>query len=321
MPRDRNVVTGTLAAIIAATLFGTLGPLARFASEVGVDGVAFTSWRAALGVAFLAVLIVIRGTADAAIGGIRGLDGRGRASLAIAALMGLALNVAIFTAFERIPIALALMLFYTYPAGVVVVDAALGRETITPTRLLALLLSTTGVALVLAGGMGDASAAPIDPVGIVLALGASLAQVVFVTISRDGYRSVPADAATLVILGASMIGAALIAVAVGQGDSLVAPLRSLEPWPIVLFAGVAAAGLSSLLFLTAIRRIGGTRTGILMLFEPVVGAILAGLLLDERLTPMQVLGGALVLAGALVLQLRASPEREPLVEAGAGPVV
>ena len=143
----------------------------------------------------------------------------------------------------------------------------------------------------------------------------------FVTISRDGYRSVPADAATLVILGASMIGAALIAVAVGQGDSLVAPLRSLEPWPIVLFAGVAAAGLSSLLFLTAIRRIGGTRTGILMLFEPVVGAILAGLLLDERLTPMQVLGGALVLAGALVLQLRASPEREPLVEAGAGPVV
>ena len=321
MPRDRNILTGTLAAVIAATLFGTLGPLARFASDVGVDGVAFTSWRATLGVAFLAVLITVRATVGASIGAVRGLNGRGRASLAIAALMGLALNAAIFTAFERIPIALALMLFYTYPAGVVVVDAVLGRETITHTRQLALLRSTTGVALVLAGGMGDPSAAPIDPVGIVLALGASLAQVVFVTISRHGYRSVPADAATLVILGASMIGAALIAVAVGQGDSLVAPLRSLEPWPIVLFAGMAAAGLSSLLFLTAIRRIGGTRTGILMLFEPVVGAILAGLLLHERLTPLQVLGGALVLAGALVLQLRAAPEREPLVEVGAGPVV
>ena len=82
-----------------------------------------------------------------------------------------------------------------------------------------------------------------------------------------------------------------------------------------------AAGLSSLLFLTAIRRIGGTRTGILMLFEPVVGVILAGLLLGERLAPVQVLGGALVLAGALVLQVRSTPERAPLVEAGAGPVV
>ena len=79
--------------------------------------------------------------------------------------MGLLLNAAVFTAFERIPIALALMLFYTYPAGVVVVDAALGRETITPTRLLALLLSTTGVVLVLAGGMTAAGGAPINPSG------------------------------------------------------------------------------------------------------------------------------------------------------------
>ncbi len=143
----------------------------------------------------------------------------------------------------------------------------------------------------------------------------------FITISRDGYRSAPADAAMLVILAASMIGGALLAVAVGQGESLVAPLRSLAPWPIVLVAGVVAAGMSSLLFLTAIRLIGGTRTGILMLFEPVVGVVLAGLLLDEALAPIQLLGCALVLVGALVLQVRSAPDRAPLVEAGAGPVV
>ena len=185
--------------------------------------------------------------------------------------MGLLLNAAVFTAFERIPIALALMLFYTYPAGVVVADAALGRETITPTRLLALLLSTTGVVLVLAGGMDGNGGASIDLVGVLLALVAAAAQVVFITISRNGYRSVPTETATLVVIGTSMVGGALLAVLVGQGDSLVAPLRSLAPWPAVLFAGIAAAGLSSLLFLTAIRQIGGTRTGILMLFEPVTG--------------------------------------------------
>ena len=127
--------------------------------------------------------------------------------------MGLLLNAAVFTAFERIPIALALMLFYTYPAGVVVVDAALGRETITPTRLLALLLSTTGVVLVLAGGMDGNGGAPIDPVGVLLALVAAAAQVVFITISRNGYRSVPTETATLVIIGTSMVGGALLAVA------------------------------------------------------------------------------------------------------------
>ena len=51
-----------------------------------------------------------------------------------------------------------------------------------------------------------------------------------------------------------------------------------------------AAGVSSLLFLTAIRTIGGTRTGILMLFEPVVGVVLAALLLREPLLPVQLAG-------------------------------
>ena len=321
MPRDRSLVTGTLAAVVAAMLFGTLGPLARFAAQAGVEGVAFTSWRATLGVTFLVILIVARRRVGSSLAAIRGLDARGKAALATASLMGLLLNTAVFSAFERIPIALALMLFYTYPAGVVVADAVLGRERITPTRLLALLLSTTGVILVLAAGLSGTGGTPINPVGVVLGLAAAAAQVVFITVSRNGYRSVPTDAATLVAIGASMIGGALLAVVVGQGDSLVAPLRSLAPWPAVLFAGIVAAGLSSLLFLGAIRLIGGTRTGILMLFEPVTGVILAALLLHEPLAPVQVVGAALVLTGALVLQLRSTTEGGALVEAGAGPVV
>ena len=321
MPRDRDLVTGTLSAVVAASLFGMLGPLARFGADAGIEGLAFTSWRATLGVAFLAVLIVARRRVGESLTSIVTLDRRGRATLASAALLAVLLNAAVFSAFERIPIALALMLFYTYPAGVVVVDAVLGRETITPTRVLALVLSTTGVVLLLAGGMTGGSGAPIDPVGVLLGLAAAACQVVFVTISRTGYRTVRADAATLVILGGSMVGGAILAVVAGQGDGLLAPFRTLSPWPIILLAGVVAAGLSSLLFLTAIRRIGGTRTGILMLFEPVVGTILAGILLGESLGPIQVTGVALVLAGALVLQVRSSPDREPLVEAGAGPVV
>ena len=58
MPRDRDLVTGSLAAVVAASLFGMLGPLARFGAEAGVEGLAFASWRATLGLAFLAVLIV-----------------------------------------------------------------------------------------------------------------------------------------------------------------------------------------------------------------------------------------------------------------------
>jgi drug/metabolite transporter (DMT)-like permease len=319
MSRDRDFLTGTACAVVAATLFGMLGPLARFGAEAGVAGVAFTAWRALLGVLFLGLLIGVRGRARPSIAAVRGLSPRGRASLAVAGAMGLTLNASIFTAFGLIPIALALMLFYTYPAGVVVVDVVLGRERITPSRLVALGLSSVGVALVLFGGAALGAGAAINPLGVALGLCAAASQVVFVTVSRHGYRAVPSDAATLVNLSVSVVGATLIAIAVGQTEDLLTPFRSLDPLPILVLAGVVAAGLSSLLFLTAIRTLGGTRTGILMLLEPVVGAVLAGLWLGERLAPVQVAGGGLVLLGALVLQLRADPELEPVTEAGAGP--
>jgi drug/metabolite transporter, DME family len=318
---DRDTIEGTLAAVVGACLFGTLGPLTRFAADAGLSGVAMTAWRATLGAAFLLVLIAARGTVGSSAAAVRGLDPRGRRTLAVAAGAALTLNVAMFTAFGMVPIALALMLFYTYPAGVAVVDLALGHEQLTRWRMAALLLSTGGVVLVLAGGLAGTSAADIQPVGVLLGLVASASQVVFVTVSRSGYRSVPADAATLVIMTVSMIGSSLLAILVGQGASLAVPLGSLSPWPIILLAGVVAAGVSSLLFLTAIRRIGGTRTGILMLLEPVVGVALAALLLGEAMAPAQVLGAALVLAGALVLQRRSEPDLEPVVETAAGPVV
>jgi drug/metabolite transporter (DMT)-like permease len=321
MARDRDRLTGTLAAVVAASLFGMLGPLSRFAEADGVDGVAFTAWRAALGGIFVALFIGARGRFRLSLASLRGLSRSGRVGLGVAALSGLVLNAAIFTAFGRIPIALGLLLFYTYPAWVVMIDVLSGEERLTAPRVSALVLSTTGVVLVLIGGSAAVTNVPIDPLGIVLGLLAAAMQVLFVLISRSSYRSVPADTATLVLEVAAAAGGILLALAVGQADGLVAPLRSIDPWAALLVAGVVSAGIASMLFLSALRRIGATTTGILMLLEPVVGVVLAAVWLGEALGPLQGLGGVLVLAGALVLQVRAAPEREPLVETAAGPLV
>jgi drug/metabolite transporter (DMT)-like permease len=321
MPRDRTLLIGTAAAVVAACLFGMLGPLSRFGAEAGVDGVAFMGWRALLGGLAIFVGIALRGGLARSRRALAGLDGRGRLTLALAALMGLSLNVSIFTAFGRIPIGLALMLFYTYPAGVALVDILLGRERATPVRLTALAIATLGVALVLLGGFDPKAGMSLDVLGVVLGLAAAASQVVFMTISRSGYRTVPADAAVGVILTVSAIGSIPIAIVAGQGVSVLAPLVSIEPWPVLIVAGVLAGGLSSFLFLSAIRRIGGTRTGILSLIEPVVGVALAGWWLGEALAPVQGVGGALVLAGAVILQLSSDPSYEPIAEEGTSPLV
>jgi drug/metabolite transporter, DME family len=317
----RDSLGGSLAAVVAACLFGTLGPITRLADNAGLPGIGLTAWRALLGVAFLAIVIAATGAIGESATALRRLDRHGRASLATAASTGLVLNAALFTAFGLAPVALVLMMFYTYPAGVAVVDVLLGHERLTRWRAAALALSMGGVVLVLAGGSPTTDEGNNVAAGVLLGLLASASSVVFVAVSRSGYRSVPAASASLVIMLATVVGAAGIAIVAGQGGALFVPATTPAVWPLILRAGVAAAGVSSSLFLVAIRRIGGTRTGILMLFEPVTGVVLAALVLGESLTTAQAVGTALVLLGALVLQRGSEPQLEPLVETAAGPVV
>ena len=67
------------------------------------------------------------------------------------------------------------------------------------------------------------------------------------------------------------------------------------------------------MFLTGIGLIGPSRAAILMTIEPLVGVTIAALLLGERPTPIQVVGGVAVLAAAIILQVvpsKVPPEPE-----------
>ena len=111
----------------------------------------------------------------------------------------------------------------------------------------------------------------------------------------------------------TLVVAAYAAIRIHRGRPFVPPWRL--PQRQAAFRTVAVARsitrIPSVLFLTGIRSIGGTRTGILMLFEPVVGVLLAAAWLDESLRPIQILGGVAILGAALLLQ-RSSRTPEPL---------
>lgn len=300
MPSRRSPLAGTLIVLTSAALFATLGPLSRFAYERGIDPLSFVAWRTGLAALALGVVVAWRA-------GIAGTaprpahPGRRAAwSLALATLAGLLLNVAIFSAFERTTVALALLGFYTYPAMVAAVAVAFGRERATGLTLVSLLVAVGGMVLVLLGGLDPAGEIRLDLLGLLLAVGAAAFQTVFITISRDGYRMVPADQAMGIILAGTSLSS--VAVALAFGTDLGVPLRDAGLMAIMLAAGVLGAAIPSLMFLIGIRLVGGTRAGILMLFEPLVGVALAAVLLGESLGPVQAAGGVAILAAAAILQ-------------------
>jgi drug/metabolite transporter, DME family len=305
---DRPPVRGLAIVVVAASMFGMLGPLSRFAYDAGMVPLAFVSWRAAIAFVATAVFIgwrIARGTER--LTPLRELDRRAWATLLIAAFTGFTLNLAMFIAFDLVTVALALLGFYTYPVIVAVVNVASGHERLDRPRVIALGLAVAGMVAVVASQLDPAAGIRFDAFGFGLAISAAFSQAVFVVISRTGYRTVPADQAMGVILAVTVICTVIAAALTGAGAALTYPLRDPSVLPILAFTGLFAAAIPSILFLTGIRLIGGTRAGILMLFEPVVGVALAAVLLDEGLAPIQLLGGLAVLAAAVILQRTATP--------------
>ncbi len=306
LKRDRLDPVGVVFIVIAAMGFGTLGPLARFASDVGFTAVSFALWRATSSVVALLVLLAV-GVALRRVPFTR-LSAISRTEWIQLAVMGgfvAGTTISLFFAFERTTIATALIVFYTFPAWVAIAAVPVFGEHLSLRKMAAIALSGVGLVLLLAAPTeADGS---VDLIGVGLALVASLCQTGFALVGAGGFRSVPSlqSAATLRTFSAAIYAFLLVPLLVllGQGSTITEPLGSPEAWLLILTAGVIGAAIPAVLIISGYRRVGPTRGAVLMLVEPVTGAFLAALLLSEQPTPVQLLGGLLVLVGAALVQL------------------
>lgn len=300
--RPRADVVGAGLVALAAACFGTLGPLSRFAGEAGVDSLTLVTWRAALGAGVVGLFIGLR----IAVAGIRpralrSLPVRDRWFMVAAAVANTILNLAAFIAFGRITIALTLLVFYLYPAGVALASTLWFGERLDRTRWIALAVSLGGMVLVVAGAgsLGD-----VDLIGVGLAFVAGLAQVFYVLAARHGFAHVPGPQAAMMTMAGAATLYLIIGLALGTLGSLAIPLTSRDALVPVLLAGIVGAGVPTVAFITGIRRLGPSQAAIIATLEPVVGVGLAAWLLGERPAQIQLVGGALILGAAVLLQLR-----------------
>jgi drug/metabolite transporter, DME family len=270
----------------------------------------FATWRALFGAILLTVVVATMRRRGRHLVNLRRLPRRALGALALAATAAIVLNLAIFIAFGRITVALALLAFYTYPALVAVVAIVIERRRPDRLELLALGLALGGMTLVVLGQLDLNAGLVVDGLGLGLALLAALFQTVYITTSR-GYAAIPTEQAATILLWIAGLAFVLIAVATGSLDAIEEPFRNAAAWPYLLVAGLLGAGLPSVLFLVAIRLIGPVRTGILAMLEPVTGTVLAAIILGETLGPIQLFGGALVIAAGVLLQSTPSPVNGP----------
>jgi drug/metabolite transporter (DMT)-like permease len=296
------VAAGVAFALASGMLIASLGTISHLAYDAGLTPLSFAAWRGLVAAGLLALVVAARRATGGPALALRSAPREQRLALLGATIANLVLTLALFTAYARIPVAVAVLVFYTYPALVAVVGAVTGRERMTASRAVAIGVALTGMGLVVAAKLDLAAGLSLDLVGIGCAIGAAAGKTAYLWVSRAGYDRVPPDQAILVILGGCGAGAALAAVLTGGAAALAGPLVTPAAWPTILLGATVAGAIPMSLLIAGVRRLGGTRTAVAMLAEPTVSVGIAAVVLGESIVPLQLAGAALVLAGGIAVQ-------------------
>ncbi|MFF1818582.1 DMT family transporter [Kribbella sp. NPDC058245] len=301
------VLVGALFCLLSAAAFGAMAVFGKLSYDEGVSVDALLLVR--FGLAGLVLL-----TIALARGAFRGIPRRSVLTSLGMGVFGYAAQAGLyFSALTRIDASLVALLLYLYPILVMVGAIVLGRERASRRRMWALGMALAGIGLVLSG----ASSGRFNLTGALLAMSAAVVYTCYILVGDRTTAAVPPLAlASLVCIGA--FGTFLIAAVVRGSDGPLAELGSIQPtgWLWLATLSLVSTVAAILLFFAGMARVGPSVASILSILEPVVTVAAAALVFHEHLSPLQGVGGAVVLAAVLIVQwpTRTAPVSETQVQ-------
>jgi drug/metabolite transporter (DMT)-like permease len=288
-----------LSLALAGIIWGTSFILGKIAlRELGVDQMMLYRFLFA-SLAFLPLIIRERPR----------FSHRDLALVFVAALIGVPLQFLMqFRGLSLTTASHAALMIGTAPVLVAIGGFFVFRERLSPLAWLSLVASTAGVALIVhgggGGGGGGGGRGADRPTlhGDLLVLFSMFSATVWVLASKYLMQRHSPTAVSGTI---TLIGTAMLAIWVIARDG--APTTDLHnsTWIAVLALGVVATTCTTLLWNWGLQHTDAGRAGAFINLEPVVGAALGVTLLHESLGPWAVVGGALIIAGAMVVSLTA----------------
>jgi drug/metabolite transporter (DMT)-like permease len=294
---------GLALAIASAASFGLSGALARGLLDAGWSAGAVVLVRIAIGAAVVAPL---------AARALRGRWSALRANAGFVLLFGAVpvagTQFAYFSAVQRMDVAPALLIEYTAPAAVVVWLWLRHGERPRVLTVTGAGLAALGLVLVL----DLLSGADLAPAGVLWALIAMTGAASYFVLGANARPGLPPVALAGAGLATGAVGlAALGAVGILPMDATTASPVYAESavawWLPLLGLGVVTAGIAYATGIAASRRLGSRLASFVALLEVIAGVAFAWLLLDQLPGPLQLAGGALIVAGVIVVKLGERP--------------
>jgi len=317
---QRARLPGILLVVVSAIGYGS-GPLfAKAIYPTGFDWLDLLVWRH-----LLAALLF--GVAVAALpAGRRALRGLSRERAARSFAVGLLFTANAATYFGSltwIDASLAGLMTYAFPAIVAVLSIFFAHAPSGWRPWVALATASLGVAL----GVGGISAGE-EPatIGLVLGIASPIIYSCYIILaarlggeSREGVGGAAGGVSPLAAVSLGLVGTAL-------GFLLLRLLLGRAPLPLpipdaALLPVIGVATFSGIMpiaaFYAGAQRLGAARAALVSTVEPVYTFVAASLLFGERLTPIQMVGGVLILGAVVVAEWEAIRPRRVAARAAA----
>lgn len=273
--------------LASATGFGTLSILAKLGYAAGLGTQQMLAFRFVLAAIGMVALAAVAGQNPLLLGRTRLLT-----LLAMGALFYSAQSLTYFLALRTLPASLVVLIAYIYPSLVVAAGWLFLRRKITAMHGMALAASFLGLVLLVGGAHFQLSWA------LLLALASPVVYTGYILVGERVMGSAPALAASAVIMIGAAAGFGTIALVTNE----LTPPRSVAGWAVVVALALLPTMLAITLFLGGLPRVGASRAALLSTWEPVVTVMLAVVILGDRLSVVQVIGGLLVLLAVVVVQ-------------------
>lgn len=298
---DRRPGLGYATYLAAATLFALNGSVSKFLLLGGVPWQRLSQLRVTL--AFLILLVVV---ALVRRSGLR-LRRAEVPRLAVYGIFGIAATQSLyFLGIQQLAVGVALLIEFTAPIMVALWFKFVMREPVRDRVFAALMLALVGLAMVAQVWAGFS----LDAIGVAASFGAAVALALYYVLGEK--LVVHRDPVSLTMWGFFF---ASVFWAVVQPwwsfpwetlDVTAQPFGAEGPtvpgWALISYMVVLGTVVPFALVLQSLRHLRATQASVVGMTEPVIASLIAFVLLGEILTPLQILGGAVVLAGVFLAE-------------------
>ena len=286
-PEPISRLTAVAPVLVAAVAFGFADVATKVTLHAQADVLTMALFRGLIGVPLLFAWLMIGATPKPLTTPARHL------SLFIGLLF--AGNVFfLFKAIEAMEVPLAILTYFTYPLLTGLAAAAFGIERLGLAGLAAALAAFAGLALMIGAHPGGVAL-----MGIAFALMSSSTRVVILLLTRARLQGADSRLITLWSLAAATAVFVIAALVTANWQ----PPVTAVGWFALIGSSVAMA-IAVLMIFISTASIGPFRTALFMNLEPLLATIGSAIVLNEVITPVQAIGGAVMIAALVAFQLR-----------------